>query len=131
MKTIKNITITTKFTAGYGGLEVSESVYKGLCKIEEQGGSICDNEGTHCQDEDVSAAFEWLGSTAKIGDAYNWEYEIELDEADEGVECKLPHQYGCPYQSCMGTTMCQFHEVIKHGAPEWEAACGKKTTINN
>ena len=41
-----------------------------------------------------------------------------------GIECKLPDK-NCPYQSCMGTNMCQFHEVIKHGAPEWEAPCGK------
>ena len=81
MKAIKNITITTKFTVGYGGVEVSESVYKGLCKIEEQGGSIfCD---VHNQDEDIAATLDWLGSTVELGDGYSFEYEIELDEEDD------------------------------------------------
>jgi hypothetical protein len=74
MKTIKHITITMTFTVGLGNRKVSDSVYRGLQKIEEKyHGSIDDNVGNCCKDKDVSAAFDWFADNIREKDAYNWE----------------------------------------------------------
>lgn len=76
-KTIKNITITATYTAGFGEWEVPQNVYRGLQKIEDEHcGNICHELGTTCDDNDVLSAFEWLGENVHSNDAYEWSYEI-------------------------------------------------------
>ena len=36
MKTIKDLTVDVTYTVGYGGMEVSDEVYKGLQKIQDE-----------------------------------------------------------------------------------------------
>lgn len=73
MKTIKDITVTVKYTVGYGNVEVPDEVYEQLMNNQE-----IDN----IDDETQSAAMEWLGENMKEEDAMDWSYEIyDIEEA--------------------------------------------------
>jgi hypothetical protein len=74
MKNIKDITVEVRYKVGLGDYEVSDAVYKGLCKIQDKG-SMSNSELTNCN-ETVSKAFEWLSDHISENDAYEWEYEI-------------------------------------------------------
>jgi len=77
MKTIKDLTVDVTYTVGYGGMVVSDEVYKGLQKIQDEhhgkasSDICCDNK-----DADLAAAFEWLADNIKEVDAYEWSYEL-------------------------------------------------------
>lgn len=68
MKTIKNLTISVKYTVGLGNVQVPEEVYDDLIKYYDAGvWEVPEN----------SVAIEWFADNIREKDAMNWEYEID------------------------------------------------------
>lgn len=76
MKTVKDLTVKLTFRAGLGGAKVSDSVFRGLKKIADNG-EITDSDANLTKDQDIIEAWEWLGNNINSDDAFSWEYEIE------------------------------------------------------
>ena len=74
MKLINDLQVKVTYTTGLEGVDVSDKVYKGLCKIQEAGNITSSDI---IKDDDMNEAFEWLSSNINEGDAFDWEYEIE------------------------------------------------------
>lgn len=75
-KIIKELTVQMTFRVGLQDVTVSESVFNGLRKMEEEG-NMSDDEISLSNDKEIIEASEWLNSNIKSGDAFSWEYEIE------------------------------------------------------
>ncbi len=79
MKKINGLTVSVNFSVGFNEVEVSDSVFNGLLKIEEMSSGIQDTD--YNKDKDVMEAFEWLNNRISMDDSLTWGYEIdELDE---------------------------------------------------
>jgi len=77
MKTIKNLTVTVTYTTGYGDVEVSDKVMRGLEKIQDKHYGKIDFSTPTCEnDKDIEAAIDWLRDNIKEEDAYEFEYEL-------------------------------------------------------
>jgi hypothetical protein len=77
MRTIKDLTVKLTFEVGFGDVEVSDEVYKGLVEIEQEGYDV------NNLSDAVARANDWLNYNVKVEDAYEWEYEVEvIDEED-------------------------------------------------
>ena len=71
MKTIKNLQVTVKYTAGFENVEVPDDVYEGLMN-----GCLFDSESLNMSDEE-NAAIEWMADHISERDAMSWEYEVD------------------------------------------------------
>lgn len=71
MKTIKNLQVTVKYTAGFENVEVPDDVYEGLMN-----GCLFDSESLNMSDEE-NAAMEWMADHISERDAMSWEYEVD------------------------------------------------------
>ena len=76
MAEIADLTVRVTYTVGLGDLKVSDSVYMGLCKIQDEGSSISSDTGNLASDKDILSAYDWLTSYIIEKDSYYWEYEI-------------------------------------------------------
>ena len=76
MKTIKDLTVKMTFNVGLRDIEVSDAVFNGINKIQEEG-SYSDNDMNRTRDSEILAAWDWLGSNINSDDAMDTEYEIE------------------------------------------------------
>jgi len=77
MKTIKDLTVQVTYTAGLGNVNVSNKVMRGINKIQDEyHGKIDLDTDTSNDDEDITAAIDWLRSKINEEDAYEFEYEI-------------------------------------------------------
>jgi hypothetical protein len=81
MKVIKDLNVQVTYRAGLGDVEVSEKVFNGLLKIEnEPFNRMSDDDMNRSKDKEMIAAFEWLSYFIKERDAHSWEYEVEVIE---------------------------------------------------
>lgn len=80
MKKINDLTVSVKFSVGFNEVEVSDSVFNGLLKIEEMSSGIQDTD--YNKDKDVMEAFEWLNNHISMDDSLTWGYEIDELEED-------------------------------------------------
>lgn len=79
MKKIKKLNVHVTFSVGLGDLEVSDKVYDQLLKAEERGLSITgDQYGIPFTD-----ALDFLADNVSLDDAYECEYEVDLDTEEE------------------------------------------------
>ncbi|SHE57871.1 hypothetical protein [Dysgonomonas macrotermitis] len=76
MKTIKELTVKMTFRVGLENVEVSDVVFNGLNKIEEQG-NFSDDKMNISKDQEMLTAWDWLGRNIDSNDAMDTEYEIE------------------------------------------------------
>jgi len=78
MRKIQDLTVKTTYRAGFGSLEVTESIYNGLCKIRDNYGfGISADEANMAKDNEILDAYEWLTDNINESNAMWWEYEIE------------------------------------------------------
>lgn len=74
MKTIKHLTVTVTYHAGFGDVEVPDNVFEVL----SQGGQF-DFDDYRLSDKERET-LDWLNENIKESDAYSGEYEFESNE---------------------------------------------------
>ena len=69
MKTIKDLTVKVTYKAS--NVEVREEVYEVLNALA--------NYDLINDDEQIRTAFEWFADHIHEGDAFNWDYEVDIE----------------------------------------------------
>ena len=76
MTKIKDLTVTVTYTVGLHDVEVTEKVYEALNALADRGRVNCDFMDLG---EQVCAGFEWLSDHIHESDAYDWNYEVDIE----------------------------------------------------
>lgn len=71
MKTIKNLSVSVKYTVGLGNIQVPDSV----SNVLSQGGEL--NPDDHRLSDSEHETLEWLQANVSERDAYSLEYDFE------------------------------------------------------
>ncbi len=76
MKTIKDLTVKVTYRVGLGNIEVRDEIYEALDYLADRGETGCDLVDV---DEKVGTAFEWLADHIHERDAFDWDYEVDIE----------------------------------------------------
>lgn len=73
---IKDLTVTVTYTVGLHDVEVTEKVYEALNALADRGRVNCNFMDLG---EQVCTGFEWLSDHIHENDAYDWNYEVDIE----------------------------------------------------
>ena len=76
MKKIKDLTVKVTYTVGLSDVEVNDNIYDALQNLADRGETGCDLVDF---DEQVGTAFEWRSDHIHEDDAFDWNYEVDIE----------------------------------------------------